>query len=459
MATIFKRKGTGPYVIQYYDHSGKRREKSSRTTDKRAAERIAAKLEADVALRREGVVDARQDRFAEADRSPLRDHVDAYHEHCSHVGHAPRHVVEKRRHLDRLLAGTGATRLSELTADALERNLREMRAEGLSARTVNIRRQIAVAFLNWCVQTERTEANPLTVVQKLDESRDRRRIRRALTDEEMTRLIDVAAPRGRKAWYLTAALAGLRKSELRSLTWGDVDLDANTLTVREGKAHRVDVLPLHPQLVEALSEIQPELALPSARVFPQLVTDRTRHKDFERAKIPLEDDAGHVVDLHSLRTTLGTRLARQGVTPQVGQRIMRHADYRTTLKHYTVLGLVDSAKAIDALPEIGTTNPQCEQATGTAGSDPQQIPQQSAHETMRKRAVQCDEQPSATADTSKGETPSPTPLRGSVRPDASQRTGAGDRIRTGGSQLGKLTAQSVCAGGGAGCEGGVLHRR
>ncbi len=32
----------------------------------------------------------------------------------------------------------------------------------------------------------------------------------------------------------------------------------------------------------------------------------------------------------TLRTTLGTQLARAGVAPQITQRIMRHADFRTT---------------------------------------------------------------------------------------------------------------------------------
>jgi hypothetical protein len=58
-----------------------------------------------------------------------------------------------------------------------------------------------------------------------------------------------------------------------------------------------------------------------------------------KMKIVTEDAEGRVVDLHAMRTTLGTNLARAGVAPQIAQRIMRHGDYRTTLKHYTVLGL------------------------------------------------------------------------------------------------------------------------
>ncbi len=83
----------------------------------------------------------------------------------------------------------------------------------------------------------------------------------------------------------------------------------------------------------------------------------------------MEDDEGRVIDLHALRTTLGTQLARAGVTPQVAQRIMRHSDYRTTLKHYTVLGLTDTAAAMDRLPGIAPER-IAHAATGTTDAKP-----------------------------------------------------------------------------------------
>jgi len=56
MATIYKRGGRGNrggrYYISYFDHTGQRVSRSARTSDRATAERIAAKLEADAALRR-----------------------------------------------------------------------------------------------------------------------------------------------------------------------------------------------------------------------------------------------------------------------------------------------------------------------------------------------------------------------------------------------------------------------
>ena len=335
MATIFKRKNKGPYIIQWFDHTGRRRERSSRTTDKRTAERIASKLEADVALWRDGVVDPRQDRFSKEDRRPLIEHVHEYTCHCEHVGMAKKTIHMKRAHLNDLLGHSGANRLSELDPNVVERHLSGLKDLNKSARTVNQNRADAVAFMNWCVKTGRVDSNPLSVIPKLDEQKDRRRIRRPLTDEELIRLLSVAEEHGRKAWYLAAILAGLRKGDLQRLTWADIDFKNNTIKVHDGKGKCEDIIPMHGQLAGELLRIRPAMVRPKAKVFPIAVTDVTRRKDFQRAGIPLVDEEGRVVDLHALRTTLGTRLAQHGAMPQVARQIMRHSDYQTTLTTYT----------------------------------------------------------------------------------------------------------------------------
>lgn len=395
---LFRKVPKGPWIAAYWDHRGKRREHSTRTTDRQAAERILAKLVADDRLRRDGVIDPRDDRFAKEGRRSLTEHAAEYIGHCRHAGQDAWHVRQKETQLEAMIAGSKATRLAELTADALELHLSALKERGLSARSVNFARQIAVAFYGWCVKTGRAELNPLRVVPKQDEARDRRRVRRPLTDDELSRLLAVARERGRDAWYLAAALAGLRKGDMKRLTWADVSFAESTVTIRHGKAKRVDTIPMHPQLSEALRRrLAAFPALPTARVWSDTVTDLTRQKDFLRAgiarrvdvldaegkpvtvgrgkrgrvktRIVAEDAEGRVIDLHALRTTLGTQLARAGVVPQVAQRIMRHGDYRTTLKHYTVLGLVDTAAAMDRLPGVAPERAAIG-ATGTTDATP-----------------------------------------------------------------------------------------
>jgi integrase len=389
---------SGPWIATFWDHTGKRREHSTRTTDRQAAERILTKLVADDALRRDGVIDPRDDRFAKEGRRPFAEHVGEYIAHCKRIGLAEEHIASKARHLRMLAKIASIGPLSDMTADGLERYLSEIKASGRSSRTINFGRQIVVAFANWCVKHARLEVSPLGAVPTMDESRDRRRVRRPLTDTEMTKLLTVARERGREAWYLAAALAGLRRGDLERLTWSDINFTDSTLTTRLGKSRRTDTLPMHPQLAQSLREqLAAHPALPTARVWSNPVGNATRAKDFLRAgiarevdvldadgkpvmigkgkrarvktKIVAEDDEGRVIDLHALRTTLGTQLARAGVTPQVAQRIMRHSDYRTTLKHYVVLGLTDTAAAMDQLPGIASER-VAQAATGTTDVTP-----------------------------------------------------------------------------------------
>lgn len=385
MASIYKR--GRKYHIEYFDASGTRRRKSSGTTDYRTAQRIANDLEAQIALRREGIISAKSDLYAEHNRTPLRKHVDAYVQHCEQAGRAATSLKEKKRHLDHFLSETGAARLSDVTADLLEKNLRALLDRGLSARSVNYRRGELIALMNWAERTGRVDRNPVKVVPKLHEEPKERR---ALTEKEVRALLDVAAKHGRTAFYLAALLGGLRRSEIGRLAWGDLDFERGTLTVPKGKAKRVDVIPLHPQLAAELLRIKPLDVLPSARVFPTVPSNGTRQEDFLEAKIALEDDRGRRADLHALRTTLGSTLANQGVPSQFTQRILRHADTRTTDRHYVKLRAQDLAGALGGV-QVSPTPPSAHAATGTEGqTDCQQIRQQSVHGDLQDGATPCD---------------------------------------------------------------------
>ncbi|MEL6312170.1 MAG: site-specific integrase, partial [Pseudomonadota bacterium] len=349
------------------------------------------------ALPREGAIDDRLDRITKAGRRHIAEHIDAYITDARNPGRAPRRMQQVAKHLKRFIAGTGFERLADLDADRLSAYMSTMRAEGKASATIGHARESIVAFANWCCRTGKLETNPVGFVPRLDVSRHRLRVRRALSDDEMASLIAVAREHGREAWYLAAALAGLRKGDLQRLTWTDVDFDADTITIRGGKAKRIDVLPMHPQLRDALLRRREQFpAIVAAMVFPQTVTDRTYKNDFLYAgiasrvlvltengepvlvckgntkrpntRIVAEDEDGRVIDLHALRTTLGTQLARAGVAPEVAQRLMRHADFRTTNKHYTVLGLADSARAIEAIPSVQSSD-DTERATGTAAAN------------------------------------------------------------------------------------------
>lgn len=373
MGTVYKRKGRGGkplrnYSIAYFDQSGKRVTESAGTSDKRAATRILAEKEAQVALIVSGAVDPLHERYRTEATKSAQAHLDDYLEACRtrQAGHA---LKQKTRHLRWLLEATGALKLTDILPDVVDAQLGMLVEQGKAARTLNLKLECASAFLNWCVRNGRIRSNPLRIIPKRNEVVDRRRERRALTEKEVEALLDVARAQAqetaqaalRPLWYTFALLAGLRRGDMERLTWGAVDLDAGTLTIRGGKAkRRVDKLPLHPELTAEIRRVKPTDVLPSARVFPAPVSNATRKKDFLDAGIPLVNEHGEHADLHSLRVTFGTRLALNGVLPAVHQRLMRHSTIELTMRYYTKLNLDDlQAHGIEKLPGLApTTAPQ-----------------------------------------------------------------------------------------------------
>jgi len=377
MASIYKRHGKGPWIVKYFDSSGRRREHSTKTTDKRLAKSIAAKLTDKVMLRKEGIIDARADAFAEADAIPIGKHLDSYLAHLWAGRRNQRTLIDAKRLLTWLFQEAGIVRLSDLTADRVEAALSLVHQRNQAARTYNAKRGAAVGFMNWAIRTRRVASNPLRHLAKLSEDADRRRERRALTIEEIGNLLAVAEARGRKLFYLFALWGGLRRGELGRVTWGDVDLVRGVLRMSKGKAKRLDEVPLHPDLLAELRRVRHVGGMPSARIFPTVPTNDTRTKDYIRAGIK-EVDGLHA-DLHSLRSSLCTMMALQHVPAEVARRVMRHSDYRTTAKHYLKIQISDAEKFVAALPSVPAT-PE------TVKPDPHQNPHHSACETVRKVA-------------------------------------------------------------------------
>jgi integrase len=137
--------------------------------------------------------------------------------------------------------------------------------------------------------------------QKLEVGRD------IPTPAEIKRLIEAAANDGkRRALLLTAALTGLRASELRGLRWSDVDLKTGELHVRQ-RADRycvigapksdssVRAIPLAPDLLAALKEWK--LACPKGEaglVFPSSTGQIEHHSNMLRSLRPIMCAAGLV---------------------------------------------------------------------------------------------------------------------------------------------------------------------
>ncbi len=367
MASIFKRtkRKCEPYTIQYLDHRNKRRTATG-FTDKGLTEELAGKLETEARLRRTGMVDAGLDRITEQRRLPIADQLAEFE--ASIGDNSPQYVKLTMGQLRRIMVGCEFKTLADIDAEAVQKYLRSRRKdEETGHRTYNQYLQVMGTFCNWCVTTKRLLTNPMLGIQSLNTAVDVRHPRRALSADEVSKLIASARSSGisiqrytgeqRARIYLMAYLTGLRRNELGSLTPRSFDLDATppTLTVAavSSKHRQEDVLPLHPELTAMLRQWLTGLQA-GDKLFPKLARRKTWmmvRKDLERVGIPYENDEG-IADFHaSGRHTYITELLRNGASLPEAKELARHSDIKTTMK-YTHIGINDQARAIAALPVL-----------------------------------------------------------------------------------------------------------
>jgi integrase len=145
---------------------------------------------------------------------------------------------------------------------------------------------------------------------------------------------------------LTAAMTGLRQSELLGLRWRDVDWAAQRIRVRnafvrgehssEGKSDLSTrrSVPLADRLVGELDHWSQhtEYADDDALVFahPQLGTPLDSSKVSRRFKAACRDAGVKEIRFHDLRHTFATRLAASGQPLRTIQEFLGHADLKTT---------------------------------------------------------------------------------------------------------------------------------
>ncbi|QDS97084.1 Tyrosine recombinase XerC [Adhaeretor mobilis] len=365
MAAIFKRRPgrNEPYVIQYVDHLGKRRTRKG-FTDKGLTEELAGKLESEARLRSTGMIDPSQERIAQQRATSIELHVTAFQESLS--DNTPKYVKQTSGRIRKIVTGCGFVSLACFETEPVQAFLRRLRKEeGLGHRTCNHYLQAIDAFCNWCVATKRLAANPLAGMERLNAAMDVRHPRRALTAEEVAKLVSSARSSGvaiqcysgeeRARIYLISYLSGLRRGEIASLKPLSFDLKSPTptLTVEAAcsKHRRKDVLPLHPDLsamLPAWLRGHPR----NAKLFPGLEKRRTWlmvKRDLERVGIPYRNDEG-IADFHAAgRHSHITELLRSGVSLPEARELARHSDVNMTMR-YTHIGLQDQAEAIAHLP-------------------------------------------------------------------------------------------------------------
>ena len=159
-----------------------------------------------------------------------------------------------------------------------------------------------------------------------------------MTADEVERLLKAAATmklrKEKKAKeqvliYKLLLGTGLRSTELSLLTPSQIDFERNRLTVEAAKTKnkKSDVLPMRPDLVQLVKEWVESHGIKSHEQIFRSNKNSIRqsfYRDLKAAGIERKDLDGRSLDVHSLRKTFGTMLARAGIPLTTVQRLMRY---------------------------------------------------------------------------------------------------------------------------------------
>lgn len=255
-------------------------------------------------------------------RTGLESTVGAWCEHQRRRGLSPNTVIKRRNELRLLADFLGERSLLDADASTIEAFLdsRPVAARARYAYTSNLS-----AFYEWAVRRGMVDANPVFGV---DRPRLPQLLPRPIRADVLAEAMAAASPRVR-AMLCLAAFAGLRCQEIAGLDRADVldHLNPPMLLVRKAKGRRERMVPVHPSVMGALTN----LGLPrSGWVF----------SDAPGRPVPSwrvsADINGHLHGLgiadtaHSLRHFFGTSVYASSLDLRMTQELLGHSSPTTT---------------------------------------------------------------------------------------------------------------------------------
>ena len=383
MASITQKKGTRYWFACYTDNKGKRNQRSTKETDRRKAQSIADELES--AYRKS--LTGRQVRklYSEALENihgdpllstPTTEYFTQWLK-IKKVENAPatwkiyRGVVN--RFLD-AIEDKADKDLSFITVNDLI-NHRDDLAEKLSITTSNYHLAILRTALEDAVRSESIESNPADRVPKIKRKGGTANKRRPFTLPELKKILDVANDEW-KGIILSGIYTGQRLGDIVGLTWTNVDVHRQQLSLTSLKTGRRILLPIAKPLLAYLLELSaPDNSDTHAPVFPdafaivkkQLGRTSTLSNQFYSILVSagLVSPRSHKatgegrdgsrktneLSFHCLRHTATSLLKNAGVSEAVAMDIIGH-ESKLISANYTHIEVAAKRKAVNALPDI-----------------------------------------------------------------------------------------------------------
>ena len=234
------------------------------------------------------------------------------------------------KHLNRAFKDT---RLSEISPGLVRRYITDRGEDGMRPATINRELSLLKSILYAAEYDGLIASNPIRGrrVKKLEEnnSREKAILAMNLTDEDLRRLVDSAAPHLKPILSL-AIITGMRKSEILKMKWKDIDLRLGTIRVpaENSKTKRERFIPIDANLIAELDSIERK----GDYIFLNPGTGKNIMEIKRSFKTALKAAGIEDLHFHDLRHLAAYRLAK--VTDIVtASKILGHASIQMTMRY------------------------------------------------------------------------------------------------------------------------------
>ena len=230
--------------------------------------------------------------------------------------------------------------LYEITPEMIEK-FKAQRMKEVSPARVNRNLACLKCMFNRAIEWGKAEENPVKKIKLLKENNKRLRY---LDREEFDRLLNVCAKHLRPI-VITAFNTGMRKGEILSLKWENVDLVRRIIYVLDTKNGEKREIPINQKLKEIFSNIKPNSKSPYDFC-------KSNGQPYGEVKLAFANamEASRIANFrfHDLRHTFVSHLVMAGIDLNTVRELLGHKSLTMTLR-YAHLSPEHKRKAVEIL--------------------------------------------------------------------------------------------------------------
>jgi len=306
------------------------------------ARKEAERLRADVNMGKNPANEKRERRQQQQDeilrRYKFKDWAETY---LAEVKEYRKSYKDFKHHLGRAIATFGKENLADITPRMVEAEFKRItrhRSEIVANRWA--------ATLQGCFRVAKKrgliEINPVVGLERNQEHPGRTR---ALSDAEyvaLTKAIREHPNPYERAAFLLLTETGARLGEVLHAKWEDFDFESLRWTMPDTKAGKTQTIPIVQKLADELQ------LLPRIGLYVVLGKDPLKPRfDLKNAWAAVLAASGiKKANLHDLRRTFCVQVARKSGL-YMASRLLRHADIRTTARHYAPVEIEQMRDALE----------------------------------------------------------------------------------------------------------------